>query len=99
MADLRDHLANRVKSTPEALVFTSEVGGLVSHANWYRHYFRPAVKRAGLPDGIRFHDLRHTYASLLVAEGAHPRAIMERLGALVDPSDPWHLRAPVPHTG
>jgi hypothetical protein len=27
-----------------------------------------------------FHDLRHTYAALLIAEGAHPRAMMERLG-------------------
>jgi integrase len=38
------------------------------------------VKRAGLSEGLRYHDLRHTYASLLIAEGAHPRAIMERLG-------------------
>ncbi len=43
-------------------------------------YFKPAVRRAGLPDGLRFHDLRHTCVALLVAQGAHPRAIMERLG-------------------
>jgi len=29
---------------------------------------------------VRFHDLRHTCAALLMAEGAHPRAVMERLG-------------------
>jgi len=80
IADLRDHLTRRVEPEPDALVFTSEAGGLVSHSNWYRNYFRPAVKRAGLPEGVRFHDLRHTYASLLIAQGAHPRAIMERLG-------------------
>jgi len=80
IADLRDHLARRVEPEPDALVFTSEAGGLVSHSNWYRNYFRPAVKRAGLPENVRFHDLRHTYASLLIAQGAHPRAIMERLG-------------------
>jgi len=80
LTDLREHLARRVEPEPDALVFTSETGGLVSHANWYRRHFRPAVKRAGLPEGIRFHDLRHTYASLLIAQGAHPRAIMERLG-------------------
>jgi site-specific recombinase XerD len=62
------------------VVFTFEAGGLVSHANWYRSHCRPAVKRAGLPDDVRYHDLRHTYARLLIAEGAHPRAIMERLG-------------------
>ncbi len=36
--------------------------------------------RAGLPNGTRFHDLRHTYAAFLIAESAHPRAIMERMG-------------------
>jgi integrase len=78
--DLLDLLARRVGSEPASLLFTSEAGGLVSHANWYKSHFRPAVKRAGLPEGLRYHDLRHTYASLLIAEGAHPRAIMERLG-------------------
>ena len=29
---------------------------------------------------MRFHDLRHTFAGFLIAEGAHPRAIMERMG-------------------
>lgn len=28
----------------------------------------------------RFHDLRHTYAAMLIAQQAHPRAIMERMG-------------------
>jgi integrase-like protein len=36
--------------------------------------------RDPFPEGLRFHDLRHTCAALLIAEGAHPRAIMERLG-------------------
>jgi len=77
---LADHLERWVGPEPDALVFTSEAGGLVSHANWRRRHFRPAVRRAGLPESLRYHDLRHTYASLLIAEGAHPRAIMERLG-------------------
>jgi integrase len=29
---------------------------------------------------IRFHDLRHTYASLLIAQGSHPKYISEQLG-------------------
>jgi integrase len=29
---------------------------------------------------IRFHDLRHTFASLLIAQGAHPKLISEQLG-------------------
>jgi integrase len=78
--DLLEHLSSRVGPEPDALLFASERGGPVSHANLYRRHFKPAAARAGLPPNLRFHDLRHTYAALLIAEGAHPRAIMERLG-------------------
>ena len=44
------------------------------------HYFKPAVRQAGLPESTRFHDLRHTFAAILIDQGAHPRAMMERLG-------------------
>jgi integrase len=37
------------------------------------------LKKAGLPD-IRFHDLRHTAASLLLVQGVQPRVVMETLG-------------------
>lgn len=66
--------------SPEDYVFASPEGGPLRHSNFYRRHFRPAVDRAGLPDGVRFHDLRHTYAGFLIAEGAHPKAIMERMG-------------------
>lgn len=66
--------------SPEDYVFTSPDGGPLRHSNFYRRHFRPAVARAGLPDGVRFHDARHTYAGFLIAEGAHPKAIMERMG-------------------
>jgi integrase len=42
-------------------------------------YFKAHLKKAGLPD-IRFHDLRHSCASLLIAQGVHPRVVMELLG-------------------
>lgn len=38
------------------------------------------LEKAGLPTTLRFHDLRHTAATLLLAQGVHPRAIMELLG-------------------
>ena len=50
------------------------------HSNFSARDFKPAVIRAGLPEATRFHDLRHSYAAMLIAQGAHPRAIMERLG-------------------
>jgi integrase len=49
------------------------------HNNFYGRYFKPAAARLGVPE-LRFHDLRHTNAAMLIRAGAHPRAIMERLG-------------------
>ena len=45
-----------------------------------RRQHEPAASRAGLPDGLRFHDLRHTCVALLIAQGADPKEIQERLG-------------------
>lgn len=77
VAELTDHLAG--KGGPD-FVFTSSRGGPLRHSNFYARHFKPAVLRAGLSEEARFHDLRHSYAAMLIAEGAHPRAIMERLG-------------------
>jgi len=80
-AALIDQLVHHIAGKgPDDFVFESPDGGPVRHSNWYPRHFKPAVVRAGLPDGTRFHDLRHTYAAMLIAQGAHPRAMMERLG-------------------
>ena len=42
-------------------------------------FFKPLLKRAELPD-IRWHDLRHTYATLLLARGTHPTYVQKSLG-------------------
>jgi integrase len=64
----------------DAFVFTAPKGGPLRHHNFYCRQFCPALVRAGLPEQIRFHDLRHTCASLLIAQGAHPKAIQAHLG-------------------
>lgn len=60
------------------LVFTTTRGGPLDARHLVRA-FKDHLVRAGLPD-IRFHDLRHSCASLLVAQGLHPRVVMEILG-------------------
>ena len=64
----------------EDFVFPGPEGGPLRHGNFYTHHFKPPVRQAGLPETLRFHDLRHSFAGFLIAEGAHPRAIMERMG-------------------
>lgn len=61
------------------LIFPSERGTPLDGRNMVRRYFDPALSRAGLPH-MRFHDLRHTFASLLIAQGEHPKLISEQLG-------------------
>lgn len=61
-----------------AHVFTTTVGTPMDERKV--HYeFKRALCRAGLAPK-RFHDLRHTAASLLLAQGVHPRTVMETLG-------------------
>ncbi len=65
---------------PNDFIWRSPGGKAFRYGNWFKRHFKPAVARCGLPDGTRFHDLRHSYAAMLIAQGAHPRSIMERLG-------------------
>lgn len=61
------------------LVFPTTVGTLVNYANLNHRSFKPLLKRAGLPS-IRFHDLRHTCATLLLSRGVHPKIVSDVLG-------------------
>ncbi len=61
------------------LVFANEVGRPIAAGNLLRRSFEPLLKRAGLPR-IRFHDLRHTSATLLLGQGVHPKIVSEMLG-------------------
>jgi integrase len=76
---LNEHLTG-VPADPAALVFTSPEGQPMRSANFARTVWKPAVAAAGLPEGLRIHDLRHTAAALMVAQGAHPEAVKRHLG-------------------
>jgi integrase len=60
------------------LIFPSILGTPLDPSNMWKA-FKDTLKRAGLPD-IRFHDLRHTAASLMLQQGIHPKIVQERLG-------------------
>jgi integrase len=61
------------------LIFPNLSGKPMDHGHMLRHHFWPALEAAELPK-IRFHDLRHTYASLLIEQGENIKYIQSQLG-------------------
>lgn len=86
VAALRKHRARQTEDRlrlgavweDHGFVFTNSTGGPL-HVNSLVGRFGRVVKAAGVPT-IRFHDMRHTSATLLLAEGVHPKIVQERLG-------------------
>jgi integrase len=62
------------------LVFCAQHGGPVLRWTLRHRYWLPVLKKAKLPEQTRFHDLRHTAATLLLTEGTHPKVVQEMLG-------------------
>jgi integrase len=77
--ELGAYLAGRPRG-PEDLVFTAPLGGPLRQSKFVPGYFKPAVRAAGLSATLRFYDLRHTCASLLIREGASVKAVQAQLG-------------------
>jgi integrase len=81
-----DHRVRRLKQEhlPELwrdtdVVFTSTVGTPLDSSNFTYHTFQPLLKRVGLLK-IRFDDLRHTCATLLLGQNVNPKIGQEVLG-------------------
>jgi integrase len=77
--ELAAHLASR-EHGPDGLVFTAARGGPIRESKWVPSYYKPAVRAAGLPEALRWYDLRHTAASLLIREGASIKAVQKQMG-------------------
>lgn len=86
VATLRAHRARQLEErlawgeqwTDTGLVFTREDGTALHPQSLSRSFTRAAQRAEVAP--IRFHDLRHTYASLALQGGVHPKVVSERLG-------------------
>ena len=61
------------------LIFASEIGEPLDRRFVTTHHFKPLLKRAGLPQ-VRFHDLRHTCAMLLLTQNVSAKIVSEMLG-------------------
>jgi integrase len=60
------------------LIVTTRFGTPVNPRHLLRSFYN-LIKKANLPS-IRFHDLRHTHATLMLQQGVHPKIVSERLG-------------------
>jgi integrase len=88
MNTLREHRAAALKAgLITSPVFCTRTGGYLEKKNVWRSFkamMSDANERAGesdkIPDGLRFHDLRHSHATALVAAGCSIKAVSRRLG-------------------
>jgi integrase len=79
---LSDELARHLSQWPpgaDGFVFAAPEGGPLRRTNFRRRTWLPAV-RTSVGEPLRFHDLRHTHAAMLIAQGEHPKVIQLRLG-------------------
>ncbi len=77
---LNHHLVSTAAPDAEALLFTASNGAPMRNSNFNSNVWSPAVRAAGLPEGLRIHDLRHTAVAILISQGVHPEAIKRFLG-------------------
>jgi integrase len=74
-----NHLDRWSAPGPDGLVFVMPEGTPLRRENFRQRVWLPSCRAAGVND-LRFHDLRHTGATLAAASGAPLRAVMHRLG-------------------
>lgn len=60
-------------------MFTAADGGFLRKSNFERRVWSP-IRKAAEATGVKFHDLRHAHASILLRESVHPKIVQERLG-------------------
>lgn len=83
---LRRHRVLLAQERLEAVTWAEELDlvfpnrqGSYQEASWLTHEYRRLLAAAGLPR-LRFHDLRHTAATLMLGRGVHPKVASEMLG-------------------
>lgn len=89
IADLRTYLMEHPRSgDPDALLWLARSNGSrrldytrpIDCGGVRGYYLVPEAKRLGVAEHMRFHDLRHTYASLMLAAGFKPYEVSRWMG-------------------
>jgi len=80
----RRQAAERLEAGPDYqnndFIFATITGKPLEVRNLVNRHFKPILKTAKLPASLRLYDLRHSCATLLLAQGEHPKIVSERLG-------------------
>ncbi len=76
---VEEQLRTRAGWANNGLVFASGKGTPLDAQNIVNRHFKPLLKRAGLPD-IRWHDLRHSCFTILLARSTHPKYVQHLAG-------------------
>lgn len=76
---LMKQLRNEPEEQFKDLIFLT-VEGKPRHRSYLRHWHKRVLRRKGMSESFRIHDLRHTHATLLLELGEHPKVVQERLG-------------------
>jgi integrase len=77
---LKRHRRKAASNRFSEWVFPNAKGTPIGHQNLRNRSWKPLLKRAGLPHSVRFHDLRHTCATLLLSRGVPVKVVSEMLG-------------------
>jgi len=70
----------RYPSGEHGFIFSNADGEPLRKSSFGQTTWHPARKRAGITEGVTFHDLRHLYASLLIRHGESVKVVQARLG-------------------
>jgi integrase len=77
---LKQHRVNTARRRISEWVFPNARGTTIGHQNLHNRSWKPLLKKAGLPHTTRFHDIRHSCISLLLARGIPVKVVSEMAG-------------------
>jgi integrase len=80
IAVLKVHRTRQAQQRISEWVFSTRNGTPISCHNLHNRSWKPLLKKAGLPHSTRFHDLRHSCISLLLAKGVPIKVVSEMAG-------------------
>jgi integrase len=80
IAALKQHRINAAKVRISEWCFPNSKGDTIHHQNLHNRSWKPLLRKAGLPHTTRFHDLRHSCISLLLARGVPIKVVSEMSG-------------------